>query len=221
MASQCAHWVEEKLGLRASAQGVISKVLPFKSRTADDETSYSNQIEKGASKTSPGRSATGVIKPFHKGNIRRVDTEPKIINPSGRISERVNTRESPSEVVHEVDNASQQEEGHSPLPVFDSPKNQVAGFADSKIGGQNPENGETSPIPPTSDALPQLSPSTSRPEGSTRVGFIPSPSFSTGVSATQRTGNLRQRGATTDIPLTRTFTEIDISLYFLHCPWSG
>jgi hypothetical protein len=213
MASQCAHWVEEQQGLRASTRDVISKVLPFKSKTAD-EISYNNQIERGAAKPSPNRSATGILKPFHKSSIRRVDTEPRKINPSGHISERVNTLKSPSEIVYEVDNASRQEEGHSPHLVFDSPKNRPAEFTDSKIGDQNLENVDTFPIPSTSHALSQLSPSISRPEGSARVGFVPSQSFSTGVSATQRTRNLRQRGATTDIPLTRTFTEIDISLYF-------
>lgn len=222
MASQCAHWVEEQRGLRASAQDMISKVLPFKGRTAD-ETSHSNQIEQGVSKTPRSRRATGIIKPFNKSSIRRVDTEPKMINPSGRFSERVNTRESPSEMANQVDNVSQQEEGHSPLPVFDFPKNQPAEFTHTKIEDQKLENGDTPSVPPTSDPLgfTQLSPSISRPEGSTRVGFVLSPSVSTGVSVPQRTGHLRQRRAATDIPLTRTFTEIDISLYFLHYPWSG
>jgi hypothetical protein len=223
MASQCTHWVEEQRGLRANARDAIAKVLSFKSKTVD-ETSRSNQIEQGAPRPPPRRSTTGVIKPFHKSCIRRLDTEPRMINPSGRISEQVGAREVSPEIVCEVDNASLQEEPSSPLPGSDLPKSQPAEFTngDNKIRDLLPENRSTSAPLPASDpppplTFPQLSPSISRPG---LVGFAPFQSFATGVSDNQRAGNLRQRGVTTSIPRTRTFTEIDISAYFLEITWN-
>lgn len=217
MEIQCAHWVEEQRGLRGTTRDAFAKVLSFRSKMVDKKHN-GNQIEEGKLvPPPPRRRTTGVLKPFQKSSIRRVDTDLIMVDPTGRISRRVSTRDPPPDIIYQPESPIAEEQPGSPHMIFDSPKSQPTEFIDSKLGNVKAENGNSSasmlgnsPTTPVSTRPGDAAPATPR-----MVGFnVPMQSYATGASAAQHhTGNLRQRTHSAGIPRTRTFTEIDISVY--------
>jgi len=228
MASQCAHWAEEQRSLRENAQNLLARVLSSKSRTVD-ERSRSNQTEQVSPTPRPRRDTVGVLKPFHKSSIRRLDTEPRMVNPVGRLSSRVASREPPPEIIYGASKEdSQQGQSISPEQISDSPKGTPEELVDAKTEDIKPENGTFTPVPAVNMAPPvrltNLPPSISRRgEGAPRVVEFGLPSRRSTVeeisTAQPRIGSLRQRGPNASLPRTRTFTEIDISASFLSFAW--
>lgn len=234
MATQCAHWVAEQRGLRK----VFSEVLTMRSKTTDVKPT-SSQVEQGKRVPPPRRRTTGVIKPFQKSSIRRVDTELRMVDPSGQISRRVTrddlpdivyqpatraqTLVQPADFAYQPDSPSQ--EGQQPI-IFDSPRSQPAELVEGKLGDGRMGNGTSSPPLLTNSPITPVSarPADAAPLSlvSTRAGDtapstprivefnVPMQTYATGTSAGQpRHGTLRQRGQSMG-PRNRTFTEIDI-----------
>ncbi|KAG8830789.1 low affinity potassium transporter [Serendipita sp. 399] len=143
MAKHCEYWVAQRHGFRATARGALTAV---RRGTLSNVPTTSMQnpsvVERGISNVRtkfPARStmerSTGVITPFRRYPIRRVDTALKRVDPSGRIS-RDPTNIAPS---HEDRQAFRRDSSASNL--FGSPSAVSAAINSEPLSTSQPSAG--------------------------------------------------------------------------------
>jgi hypothetical protein len=163
------------------------------------------------------RSSTGAITPFRRGIIRRVDTELKKVDPSGRIS-----REPTQQSLPDVSLVSMKEPkntGNAPPLIKDTskaPTGLESKRPDTKTGYTSTTPGEVLTLADgqvdfagvSQTALPDTPPRTPR-----LVGFdLPTVTIASSIQEiTQpRSSNLRQRRTISAPQRSMTWSEIDI-----------
>lgn len=220
LASQCAHWVAQRRSLasraRSALAGVRRKTMhdpPTKSFATGDmqekgtpptvvpaPSTTPTSAGEDAPRRTPSRAATGMIVPFRKYSIRRVDTELKLVDPSGRISRGQTLQAVPQEgtdartpnpqsFFHTIPPSPDREVGDqepvAPTEVFDSPRSNAIDIDDSKLHLDKDGNMRADEGLPTTGNTP-VSPALSSPAPPV---FVTSPlsmqTFPSAISASE------------------------------------
>jgi hypothetical protein len=216
-----------------SIRSMLASTLPsFRSKTLTEAEPQDSKTEEGKQRV-PTRRSTGTVTPFRRGTIRRVDTELKRVDPSGRISREPSMQQPPPEIFFEPTeefNGSHDNMKDAPPVLVESPKSAPAALEDGRqsilsedVNAQEEWKEPISTVSPSpGDALvasPPVEPSAlpATPLRSPRmVGFdVPKPANTPNpleLSRT-RTSNLRQRRRASAPQRSKTWSEIEIRAF--------
>ncbi|PVF97493.1 TrkH-domain-containing protein [Serendipita vermifera] len=229
LAYQCSKWMQEKRIFSRSTRSILASTLPsFLSKTLTEPDSSMSKTEQGQ-KSTPPRSSTGNIKAFRRETIRRVDTELKRVDPSGRISREPSVQQLPPEIFFEPMGesiGSEENVKEAPPVLVESPRSVPAVLEDGSrsILSEDPTAQEawkdlaSDVSPPVGDILvssPSAEPSApldTQVRSPRVVDFnVPNPTNATNNSGQNRNNNIRRRRiATTPPERKKTWSEIDI-----------